>query len=114
MGIEEKLAGMDSEHLQRYKKKEQVKAIIGTTASVIPVTGAAGFYGGIGIGYLLATNMPAGGPPETDFAMGMMILSMSAITMALASWGAGAAYTAKKWYNTYKAGKKLEEITGKE
>lgn len=111
MGIDEKLQGMDVEQLGKYKSKEKVKAIVGTVVSVIPVTAALGAAIGGFVGYeLLSYVNTEGMSPESGYAMGMFTVAAPAVIGGATSWISGAIYTGKKWYNTHKSSKRLNDI----
>ena len=80
MGLDEKLKGMDIPQLEKYKKKEKVKAIVGTIVSVIPVTAALGFVAGGFIGYELLPYIDTSGmSPEGGYGMAMLTVAAPAV-----------------------------------
>lgn len=112
MSLDEKLKDMDTSQLEKYKKKEKTKAIIGTIVSVIPITAALGFVAGGFIGYELLPYVDTSGmSPEGGFGAAMFTVAAPAVIGGTVSWVSGAAYSAKKWYNTYKASKKRNNQT---
>jgi len=111
MKLDEKLQSMDIPQLEKYKKKEITKGIIGTVVSVIPITAALGAAAGGLIGYELMScvdysNMST----EGGFGMAMFTIAAPAMVGGATSWISGALYTGKKWYNTFKASKRLNDI----
>ena len=71
------------------------------------MTAAAGsMAGGLGAYYFILPNIDISNMSSADgLAISLFTVFAPAATSAAASWITGAVYSAKKWYNTYKASK---------